>query len=65
MAQGNISMPFIGNINVKDLTINQAREKVEKSLAVYLNNISIVVRFVSNKVTVLGEVANPGTACIL
>jgi polysaccharide export outer membrane protein len=57
---GNISLPFVTNIHVKDLTINQAREKIEKSLAIYLNNVSVVVRFVSNKVTVLGEVKNPG-----
>lgn len=57
---GNISLPFVSNIYVKDLTINQAREKIEKSLQVYLNNISVIVRFVSNKVTVLGEVRNPG-----
>jgi polysaccharide export outer membrane protein len=59
-AAGNISLPFVSNIYVKDLTINQAREKIEKSLQVYLNNISVIVRFVSNKVTVLGEVRNPG-----
>jgi len=58
--QGNIGLPFIGNIYVKDLTINQAREKIEKSFSVYLNNISVTVRFVSNKVTVLGEVTVPG-----
>jgi polysaccharide biosynthesis/export protein len=58
--QGNISMPFIGEINVKDLTINEARDKVEKSLGGILNNISVIVRFVSNKVTVLGEVNQPG-----
>ena len=58
--KGNVSMPFVGEINVKNMTINQAREKIEKSLAVYLNNISVIVRFVSNKVTVLGEVAQPG-----
>ncbi len=58
--EGNISMPFVGEITVKDLTINEARAKVEKSLGVYLNNISVIVRFVSNKVTVLGEVNNPG-----
>jgi polysaccharide export outer membrane protein len=57
---GNISLPFIGTILVKDLTINQARAKVEKSLADYLNNVSVIVRFVSNKITVLGEVSNPG-----
>lgn len=59
-AKGEISMPFIGIIYVKDLTINQAREKVEKSLALYLNNVSVIVRFVSNKVTLLGEVNRPG-----
>jgi polysaccharide biosynthesis/export protein len=58
--KGEISMPFIGNIGVKDLTINQAREKVEKSLSVYLNNVSVIVRFVSNKITLLGEVNRPG-----
>jgi len=58
--KGDIILPFIGEINVKNLTINQARIEVEKSLGVYLNNISVIVRFVSNKVTVLGEVARPG-----
>ena len=57
---GNITLPFIGTVMVKDLTINQAKEKIEKSLANYLNNISVVVRFVSNKITVLGEVNQPG-----
>lgn len=58
--KGDIIMPFIGEINVKNMTINEARVKVEKSLGIYLNNISVIVRFVSNKVTVLGEVNNPG-----
>ena len=58
--KGNITMPFIGEITVKDLTINVAREKIEKSLSVYLNNIAVIVRFVSNKITVLGEVTQPG-----
>jgi polysaccharide biosynthesis/export protein len=59
-AKGDITLPFIGQINVVNLTINQAREKVEKSLSVFLNNISVIVRFVSNKVTILGEVSSPG-----
>jgi polysaccharide biosynthesis/export protein len=59
-ANGYITMPFIGEIMVKDLTINQARENIEKSLGNRLNNISIIVRFVSNKITVLGEVDRPG-----
>ncbi len=58
--KGVIILPFIGEINVKDLTINEARIKIEKAFGNYLNNISLIVRFVSNKVTVLGEVNNPG-----
>lgn len=57
---GNITLPFIGNIYVKDMTINEARENIEKSLSIYLTDISVIVRFVSNKITVLGEVAAPG-----
>jgi polysaccharide export outer membrane protein len=57
---GNITLPFIGIVNVKDMTINSAREKIEKSFGQYLNNVSVIVRFVSNKVTILGEVQNPG-----
>jgi polysaccharide export outer membrane protein len=57
---GNINFPFVGNILVKDLTINQAKEKIENSLTRYLNNVSVRVRFVSNKITVLGEVYRPG-----
>jgi polysaccharide biosynthesis/export protein len=58
--KGDITMPFIGDINVKDMTINQAREKIEMALGYKLNNISIIVRYVSNKITILGEVNQPG-----
>jgi polysaccharide export outer membrane protein len=58
--KGSINVPFIGSINVKDLTINEAKDKIEKSLGLYLRDISVIVRFVSNKVTILGEVNRPG-----
>ncbi len=58
--KGNIDFPFIGSINVKDLTINQAKERIEQSLNRQLNNVSVRVRFVSNKITILGEVGRPG-----
>jgi len=57
---GNVALPFIGSVMVKDLTINQAKEKIEKSLSNFLNNVSVIVRYVSNKITVLGEVNQPG-----
>jgi polysaccharide export outer membrane protein len=58
--KGNISLPFIGDIYVKDLTLILARDKIETALSNRLNYISVIVRFVSNKITVLGEVTNPG-----
>jgi polysaccharide export outer membrane protein len=57
---GDINFPFVGNINVKNLTLNKAKEKIENSLSRYLNNVSIRVRFVNNKITILGEVNRPG-----
>ena len=57
---GNINLPFIGLVAVKGLTINQAKDKIESALSKSLNNVSIVVRFISNKVTILGEVNQPG-----
>jgi polysaccharide export outer membrane protein len=59
-AKGDVILPFIGEISVKELTINEARQKIEKAMSAYLNNISVIVRFVSNKITVLGEVTAPG-----
>lgn len=58
--KGSITLPFVGNIYVKDLSINDAKISIEKLMTKYLNDISVTVRFVSNKVTILGEVAHPG-----
>ncbi len=58
--KGYINFPFIGNIVLKDLTLEDARTKLELELNKYLTNISVRVRFVGNKITVLGEVKRPG-----
>jgi polysaccharide export outer membrane protein len=57
---GYISFPFIGNLLVKDLTIDEAQAKLETELNRYLTNISLRVRFVGNKITIIGEVNHPG-----
>jgi len=58
--KGFINFPFIGDIEVKDLTIDEAKVKIEKELNKYLSNISVRMRFVGNKITVVGEVNRPG-----
>lgn len=58
--KGNINFPFVGNINVLSLTTAEAAEKIQKALSDYVSNTSIVVKFVDNQVTVIGEVQRQG-----
>ena len=57
---GDIYFPFVGNINVGNLTTVQASEKIQKAISDYVSNTSIVVKFVDNQVTILGEVQRQG-----
>jgi polysaccharide export outer membrane protein len=57
---GDINFPFVGNINVGSLTTTQASEKIQKALNDYVPNTSVIVKYVDNQVTVMGEVQNQG-----
>lgn len=58
--KGNVNFPFVGNINVLSLTTAQASEKIQKALSDYVSNTSVIVKFVDNQVTVMGEVNRQG-----
>lgn len=58
---GNISFPFIGEINVANMTTSQAGAKIQTSLNEYVPNTSIIVKLIDNKVSVIGEVQRQGT----
>lgn len=57
---GNVNFPFVGNINVGSLTTAQASEKIQKALSDYVSNTSIIVKYVDNQITVIGEVQRQG-----
>ncbi len=60
---GNISVPLIGVLSLKDLTLEQAQEKIRTSLAEYLVNPQVGLVLASTrpvKVMVTGEVVKPG-----
>lgn len=57
---GFINYPFIGDVYLKGLTINQATQKFKELINEYLPNTSVTVKYVGNKITVLGEVRRPG-----
>lgn len=59
-ANGDITMPTIGKISVKNLTIEQAQQLIQTKLDEYVRNATALVNLVSFRVTVLGEVARPG-----
>ncbi|MDF1561339.1 MAG: polysaccharide biosynthesis/export family protein [Bacteroidales bacterium] len=57
---GNINFPFVGKIQVASLTTAEAAEKIQTALSDYVSNTSIVVKYVDNQVTVMGEVMRQG-----
>jgi polysaccharide biosynthesis/export protein len=57
---GNVNFPFVGNINVASLTTAKASEKIQKAMSDYVPNTSIIVKYIDNQVTVMGEVKQQG-----
>lgn len=60
--QGNINFPVLGVLHLGGLTKSEAESLIREKLKPYLKETPIVtVRMVNYKISVLGEVANPGT----
>jgi polysaccharide export outer membrane protein len=59
--EGEIEIPIIGKVNVLDKTIEEARQEVKKSALVYIKDPTVVVKLISYKYSVFGEVLRPGT----
>ncbi len=57
---GNIEFPFVGKINVGSLTLSEAGTKIEQALGEYVANTTILVKFIDNQVSILGEVQDQG-----
>ncbi|MCA1756305.1 MAG: polysaccharide biosynthesis/export family protein [Bacteroidales bacterium] len=58
--EGNINFPFVGDINVGSLTTGQAAERIQESLSEYVGKTTITVKYIDNRVTVMGEVTSSG-----
>ncbi len=57
--EGDIVMYKLGTIHVEGLTRNELRQQLQADLSPYLKDAVITVRFLNNKVTILGEVNKP------
>lgn len=62
--QGNIDFPVIGKIKIAGLSRSSAIDTLKACLKPYLNSPTILIRIINYKITVLGEVRNPGTFTI-
>jgi len=58
---GNIYFPILGYLYVKDLTLDGLTNKLTRLLSEYFNQPAVLVKFVNKKITVLGEVRQPGS----
>jgi polysaccharide export outer membrane protein len=59
--EGNISLPLIGKLRVAGSSVEDITYRVQEVVKNYLRNSTVIVKLVSFKVTVLGDVRNPGT----
>jgi polysaccharide export outer membrane protein len=57
---GNITLPEVGSVKVGGLTVLEAQKKIQETLSAYLNKATILVKLVSFRITILGEVRSPG-----
>jgi polysaccharide biosynthesis/export protein len=58
--EGNIYFPFVGKIKVEGFTIIEAAQEIKTSISGLVPNPEVIVSFLDNRVTVLGQVNNQG-----
>lgn len=58
--EGCIEMPLTGKIELKNLTIDEAKAKLQTELDKYVNQTTLIVKLSNFNLTVLGEVSRPG-----
>jgi polysaccharide export outer membrane protein len=61
---GNINFPVLGEVKIAGLSRNQVVENLQFLLIKYLDNPIVNIRITNFKVTVLGDVARPGSFTI-
>lgn len=58
---GFIDLPIIGKVNVVNKTIKEAKDIIYSKVKKYLKSPNLIVKLVSYKYTLLGEVHRPGS----
>ena len=57
---GFVDFPFVGEIKVQNLTIDETKNLIQEIINKYLIETTITVKLVNYKITMVGEVRKPG-----
>ncbi|WP_430813458.1 polysaccharide biosynthesis/export family protein [Carboxylicivirga sp. RSCT41] len=57
---GSIHFPFVGKVQVANLTLDQVRDKIQEVVSKYIDESSVTVKLLNDNITILGEVRAPG-----
>jgi polysaccharide biosynthesis/export protein len=60
-SKGEVIIPVIGGLKVSEMTLEEARSKIQLALDTVFNNAIVECKLLSFKYTVIGEVRSPGT----
>lgn len=58
--EGKIRIPYLKEVKVIDLTVEELANKLESELEQYIYSPSVAVRIVNKRISILGEVRSPG-----
>lgn len=58
--EGCIELPLTGKINLKNMTVDQAKELMQEKVSKFVNQTTLIVKLSNFNLTVLGEVSKPG-----
>lgn len=62
--KGNISIPYIGYVKAAGLSRMELTDTLTRRLRQYVDSATVTVRLLNYRITILGEVAKPGTFTI-
>lgn len=57
---GHVQLPTVGKVKVQGLTVGEAQELVQRKINEYFTNATVVLKLVSFRIGVLGDVGRPG-----
>ena len=63
--EGSINLPIVGSIDTSNHNTQSFAKEIQKALSPYVNNSTVNIKILNFRVSVLGEVNNPGTFTVL